>query len=62
VPWVTLWVGLAFAGVVVLGFCAIKVFLAVQGLGRELERTRARLAPKQAKVARELKGLDRPRE
>lgn len=61
-PWVTLWVGLAFAGVVVLGLCAIKVFVAVRGLGRELERTRTRLVAEQAKIARELEGLDRSRE
>lgn len=55
--WVMLWVGIAFAGLVVLGVCAIKVHLAVRGFGRELARARARLAPKHAEISRELKKL-----
>jgi hypothetical protein len=46
VPWVMLFIGLTFAGLVVISVCAIKVFLAVRDLGREIQHTRGRLAPK----------------
>jgi hypothetical protein len=54
-----LYVALAFAGLVVLGACAIKVSLAVRGLGRELRRTRARLEPEHVRLSREMSRLDR---
>jgi hypothetical protein len=54
-----LYVGLAFAGLVVLSACAVKVWLSVRGLGRELRRTRARLEPKQAALAREMRRFER---
>jgi hypothetical protein len=57
-----LYVALAFAGLVVLGGCAIKVSFAVRGLGRELRRTRARLEPKHAELARETRRLEGPGE
>ena len=57
-----LFAGLALAGLVVLGACSLNVFLAVRELGRELERTRRRLAPKQADLRREVKRLERTRE
>jgi hypothetical protein len=57
-----LYVGLAFAGLVVLGACAVKVFLAVRGLGRELGRVRERLEPKRADLRREADRLDHARE
>lgn len=60
--WVMLWVAIAFAGLVVLGVCAIKVHVAVRGFGRELARTRARLAPKQAEISRRLNDLNGSRE
>ena len=60
--WMMLYVALAFAGVVVLGGCAIKVSLAVRGLGRELRRTRERLEPEHAKLAREMRRLEGPGE
>ncbi|MEV5749247.1 hypothetical protein AB0L00_15640 [Actinoallomurus sp. NPDC052308] len=54
-----LFVGLAFVGLVVLSVCTVKVGLAVRGLGRELQRTRARLEPKQEALAGELQRLER---
>jgi len=54
-----LYVALAFAGLVVIGACAFKVFLAVRALGCELERTRKRLEPKQVDLRREVEHLDR---
>lgn len=51
--------GLAFAGLVVLGACSVKVFVAVRGLGRELERTKRSLEPKQAALQNELSRLGR---
>lgn len=57
VAWVGLSVGMAFVGLVVLGVCAFKVFLGVQGLGRELERARRRLEPKQTALQNELRTL-----
>jgi hypothetical protein len=53
------YVGLAFAGLIVLSACAIKVWLAVRGLGRELRRTRACLEPRQAALASEMGRLER---
>ncbi|GAA4633690.1 hypothetical protein GCM10023196_072220 [Actinoallomurus vinaceus] len=57
-PWMMLYVALAFAGMVVLAGCAIKVSLAVRGLGRELRRTRERLEPEHAKLVREMRRLE----
>ncbi|GAA0369372.1 hypothetical protein [Actinoallomurus spadix] len=57
--WMMVYVGLAFAGLVVLSVCAVKVGLAVRGLGRELRRTRARLQPEQEAFARALRRLER---
>ena len=49
--------GLTFAGLVVLALCAVKVFFAVNELGRELDRTRRRLEPGQSALRRELRTL-----
>jgi hypothetical protein len=49
-----LWVGLATAGIAVLGACAVKVVVALRGLGRELERAHRRLAPGQEALRREV--------
>ena len=57
-----LWVALAFAGLAVLAVCGVKVHVAIRGVGRELTRTRAHLAPKHAEISRGLKKLDRSRE
>jgi membrane protein implicated in regulation of membrane protease activity len=59
VLWVVVSVGVAFAGLVVLAVCAFKVFLAVRGLARELERTRRRLEPRQKALQGELQTLRR---
>jgi len=55
-------VGLAFAGLLVLGVCAVKVFVAVRGLGRELQHTRARLEPKRSALKTAAQRLERARE
>jgi hypothetical protein len=59
---VTLFVGLAFAGLVVVGACAAQVFVAVRGLGRELQRTRRRLEPKRSALHTAAQRLERARE
>jgi uncharacterized membrane protein YhiD involved in acid resistance len=48
--WVSSAVGLASAGLVVLGFLSVRVWVAARGLGREVERTRRLLAPEQAEI------------
>jgi hypothetical protein len=45
---------LATAGIAVLGACAVKVLVALRGLGRELERAQMRLAPGQEALRREV--------
>jgi hypothetical protein len=55
--WLDAWVGLAFAGLAVLAACAVKVFFAVRGLGRELDRTWRRLAPERRALRDELRTL-----
>jgi hypothetical protein len=57
-----LFVGLAFAGLVVIGVCAVKVFVAVRGLGRELQHTRERLEPKRSALKTAAQRLERARE
>jgi hypothetical protein len=57
-----LFVGLAFAGLVVIGACAVQVFAAVRGLGRELQRTRRRLEPKRSALSMATRRLERARE
>jgi hypothetical protein len=57
-----LFVGLAFAGLVVIGVCAVKVFAAVRGLGRELQHTRERLEPKRSALRTAAQRLERARE
>ncbi|WP_245974661.1 hypothetical protein [Thermomonospora umbrina] len=60
--WAQVFVGMAFAGLLVLAACSFRVYLAVRGLGRELERTRRRLAPKQSALRDELRRLGDPQE
>jgi hypothetical protein len=62
VLWVVVSVGVAFAGLVVLAVGAFKVFLAVHGLARELERTKRRLEPRQKALRSELRTLRRAAE
>ncbi|MGH3389244.1 MAG: hypothetical protein ACRDOO_10245 [Actinomadura sp.] len=57
--WVVASVGVAFAGLVVLSVCAVKVFLALRELGRELERTGRLLEPAQLALRSELRELQR---
>ncbi|WP_222721695.1 hypothetical protein, partial [Actinomadura sp. HBU206391] len=45
------------AGLAVLSVCACKVYLAVRGLARELERTKRRLEPEHAALRSELRKL-----
>ncbi|POM22208.1 hypothetical protein BTM25_56200 [Actinomadura rubteroloni] len=59
VGWTGLAVALGFAGVAVLAYCAFRVYLGVRRFGRELERTRARLAPKHRELRGELHRLQR---
>lgn len=48
-------VAVAFAGLVVLAYCAFRVFVAVRRLGGELERTRGRLEPRRQALRQELR-------
>lgn len=50
-------VGLACAGLSVLAYCAVKVYVAVRGLGKELDRTRRRLEPHQLELKRQVDAL-----
>jgi hypothetical protein len=61
-PWVMMFVGLAFAGLAVLAFCAVRVHLAVRGLGRELQQAKRRLGPKRSALEAAARRLDRARE
>ncbi|QFG19893.1 hypothetical protein F7P10_00590 [Actinomadura sp. WMMB 499] len=58
VAWVAVSVTAGFVGLAVLAYCAFKVYLGVRRLGRELERTRSRLAPKQSALRDELSLLE----
>ncbi|MGI8331864.1 hypothetical protein ACRYCC_17995 [Actinomadura scrupuli] len=60
--WVLASVGIAFMGLLALAYCTFRVFVAVTRLGRELERTRRRLEPKQAALTDELQALQRIRD
>ncbi|WP_344958463.1 hypothetical protein [Actinomadura miaoliensis] len=55
--WVGASVALGFAGLAVLAVCAFKVYLGVRRLGRELDRTRRRLAPRHSALNEELRIL-----
>jgi hypothetical protein len=55
-------IGLAFAGLLVIAACAVKVFAAVRDLGRELQHTRERLEPKRSALAAAARCLERARE
>ncbi|MFF4236817.1 hypothetical protein ACFYYL_13200 [Actinomadura geliboluensis] len=59
--WVAVSVSLGFAGLAALAWCAFKVWLGVRRFGRELERTRRRLEPKQSALRDELSRLDESR-
>ncbi len=59
--WVAVSASLGFAGLAVLAWCAFKVWLGVRRFGRELERTRRRLEPKQSALRDELSRLDESR-
>jgi hypothetical protein len=58
VAWVSVSVSLGFAGLAVLAWCAVKVWLGVRRFGRELERTRRRLEPKRSALRDELSRLE----
>ncbi|NVI89249.1 hypothetical protein [Actinomadura sp. BRA 177] len=55
--WVAVSVSLGSAGLAVLACCAFKVWLGVRRFGRELERTKRRLEPKQSALRDELSRL-----
>ena len=57
VSWLYAWVGLTVAGLVVLAWCAVKLYFAVRALGRELERTWRRLTPERQALRDELRTL-----
>jgi len=61
VAWVPVSVSLGFAGLAVLAYCSFKVYLGVRRFGRELDRTRRRLEPKQSALRDELTDLHEPR-
>ena len=57
--WVVASVALAVAGLLVIGYCAMRVFVAVRALAREVDRTRRKLAPRQAALRDELEVFQR---
>lgn len=57
--WLLGFVGVASTGLVVLTWAALRLARAVDGLGRELERTRSRLEPEQTALAAELRTFRR---
>ncbi|WP_308166212.1 MULTISPECIES: hypothetical protein [Actinomadura] len=59
--WVAVPVALGSAGLVVLAYAAFRVYLGVRRFGRELERTRQRLGPKQSALRGELSDLQAAR-
>ncbi|RJL35962.1 hypothetical protein [Bailinhaonella thermotolerans] len=46
--WAIVFLVLATAGLVVIGVASVRVFVAVRGLGREIQRTRDLLEVKQS--------------
>ncbi|MFG2001369.1 hypothetical protein ACGFNU_19690 [Spirillospora sp. NPDC048911] len=60
--WVPVSVAMGFIGMAVLAYCGFKVYLGVRRLGRELDRTRRRLEPKQSALQDELETLKEARE
>jgi hypothetical protein len=54
VAWIAVSVAAGFVGLAVIAFCAFRVWLGVRSFGRELQRTRRRLAPKQLALRDEL--------
>jgi hypothetical protein len=62
VSWVMLFVGLAFAGLVVIGACSVRLFAAVRDLGRELQQARRRLEPKRSALLAAAERLERASE
>ncbi|HEY9522101.1 MAG TPA: hypothetical protein VIR33_02585 [Thermopolyspora sp.] len=59
--WVYAAVGLAAAGLAVLGWLSVKVCVATRDLGREVERARRLLAPASSRVRQEIEVLGRAR-
>ncbi|WP_106401818.1 hypothetical protein [Actinocorallia populi] len=55
--WAMVSVVLGFVGLGALSYAAFRVFLGARGLGRELERTRRRLEPRQRELRRRVDGL-----
>ncbi|MFI0446124.1 hypothetical protein [Actinomadura sp. 6N118] len=60
--WVPVSVAMGFVGIAILAYCSFKVYLGVRRLGRELDRTRRRLEPKQSTLQDELHTLRDARE
>ncbi|MFD0690353.1 hypothetical protein [Actinomadura fibrosa] len=56
--WIPVSVSLGFVGLAVLAYCSFRVYMGVRRFGRELERTRRRLAPKQSALRDELDDLN----
>ncbi|WP_242614149.1 hypothetical protein [Actinomadura roseirufa] len=52
--WIPVAVTLGFAGLAVLAYCSFRLYLGVRRFGRELERTKRRLVPKQSALRDEL--------
>ena len=56
-----LFIGLIFAGLVVIAVCAVKVFAAVRDLGHEIQHTGERLAPKHSALRAAARRLEETR-
>ena len=60
--WVVSSVALAFAGLLVLAYCAFRVFQAVRVLATEIERARRLLGPRRSALKDEVEVMQRMNE
>ncbi len=59
--WVYVAVGSAAAGLAVLAWLSVRVWVAARGLGREVERTRRLLGPAGARIREQIEASHRVR-
>ncbi len=55
--WIFAAVGLAFAGLLVLGFLGARVLVATRELGRQVDGVRRRIAPAQSALSEQVRTI-----
>ncbi|MFD0887524.1 hypothetical protein ACFQ08_23530 [Streptosporangium algeriense] len=55
--WIFAAVGLAFAGLLVLGFLGVRVLLATRELGREVDRIRRTITPAHSALSEQVRTI-----